>query len=253
MLKQAIEIAFAAGKILVDKLNSDFTITQKGSIDLVTDADLASETYIIKELKKAFPTHGIHAEESGRAATSEVLIWYVDPLDGTTNFAHRFPYFSVSLALVRGSEVILGVVYNPVSKECFTAELGKGAYLNGKRIVVSKTPTLQESLLVTGFSYSVTTDANDNLQTFAQVTKASQGVRRLGSAALDLCGVACGRLDGFWERKLATWDMAAGALIASEAGAHLSTCSGKPYSVLGHDVCATNGLIHAELLEMLAE
>lgn len=251
MLEKAKRIAMEAGNILVDKLNSDFTITQKGSIDLVTDADLASEKYIVEALQKVFPEHGIYAEEGGRASSESDLIWFVDPLDGTTNFAHRVPYFSVSLALIKGKEILLGVVYNPLSGECYTAERGKGAFLNGEKITISKTASLQKSLLVTGFSYSITTDTNDNMKTFEKVTKASQGVRRMGSAALDLCYVACGRFDAFWERRLQTYDMAAGALVVLEAGGQLTNCSGEPYDVLGNEIYASNGLIHEELLQIL--
>ena len=251
MLEKAKRIAMEAGNILVDKLNSDFTITQKGSIDLVTDADLASEKYIVEALQKVFPEHGIYAEEGRRASSEGDLIWFVDPLDGTTNFAHRVPYFSVSLALIKGKEILLGVVYNPLSGECYTAERGKGAFLNGEKITISKTASLQKSLLVTGFSYSITTDTNDNMKTFEKVTKASQGVRRMGSAALDLCYVACGRFDAFWERRLQTYDMAAGALVVLEAGGQLTNCSGEPYDVLGNEIYASNGLIHEELLQIL--
>lgn len=251
MLARAKQIAFSAGEIVLEKFASDFKISKKGTIDLVTDADLAAEKHIIHELKTYFPEHGVLGEEGGRIESLNDLVWIIDPIDGTTNFAHGFPYFSVSIALAKGSEVLLGVVYNPVTQECFSAERGYGAYLNEEPIQVSTTTKLQDSLLVTGFSYNINAGAEDNMKSFAEATKASRGVLRIGSAALDLCQVASGRLDAFWERELEPWDMAAGSLIVLEAGGTLTTCSGQEFEVYGNNIFASNGLIHAELQNIL--
>jgi myo-inositol-1(or 4)-monophosphatase len=252
VIRKATTIALAAGEILTAKLRTGVTIHHKGRIDLVTDADRASEAYIVKELQEAFPTHGILGEEGARIEGASDFLWVIDPIDGTTNFAHGFPYFAVCIGLVKGGEVILGVVHNPVSQECFVAERGNGAFLNGKKIAVSRQAVLRESLLTTGFPYDIATTAEDNMKSFEYTNKATQGVRCLGSAALDLCQVASGRLEGFWERSLHPWDIAAGSLIVSEAGGRVSSCAGQEFRALGHEICATNGLIHEELLEILA-
>lgn len=251
MIKQATQIALDAGEILIEKRAAGLTIEHKGSIDLVTDADRASEKYIVEQLKKSFPHHGILGEEGTRVEGSSDFLWVIDPIDGTTNFAHGFPYFSISLGLLRGDEVVLGVVYNPVTKECFAAELGSGAFLNGERISVSKIETLHESLLASGFPYDIATTKEDNIKSFEIATKVSQGVRCLGSAALDLCHVAVGRLEGFWELSLHPWDIAAGSIVVTEAGGRVSGCRGQKFRPLGHEVCASNGRVHDELLALL--
>lgn len=253
LIERARQIAFDAGSILTAKLKSGITVEYKGSIDLVTDADRASEKYIVEEIQRLFPDHGILGEEGARVKGSSDFLWVIDPIDGTTNFAHAFPYFSVSMGLLKAGEVILGIVYNPVSEECFAAERGSGAYLNGEKITVSQKGAVQESLLATGFPYDIATTDKNNISTFGLATKASQGVRCLGSAALDLCQVASGRIDGFWERALNPWDIAAGSLIVTEAGGRVSDCHGQDFNALGHDICATNGLIHAELVNILAK
>ena len=245
------EVAQQAGEILVSKLQQGFSIEQKGRIDLVTDADRASEKYIVERLTKMFPHHSICAEEGGWTEKSSEFVWFVDPLDGTTNFAHGFPYFSVSVALAQGGEVVLGVVYNPASRECFVAERGSGAFLNGERINVSKHTRLLDSLLITGFPYDIATNPDNNMRAFEQAYKASQGVRRNGSAALDLCQVACGRVEAFWEKYLQPWDMAAGSVIVAEAGGQISDCKGERFVPLGTEILASNGLVHGELLEIL--
>ncbi len=252
MIHKATNIALAAGVILKEKLKAGVTIHHKGRIDLVTDADRASEEYIVKELQKVFPSHGILGEEGARIEGTSDYLWVIDPIDGTTNFAHGFPHFSVSLGLLKGEEVVLGIVHNPMNQECFVAERGSGAFLNGEKIVVSKQTALQESLLTTGFPYDIATTAENNLKSFELTNKVSQGVRCLGSAALDLCQVAAGRLDGFWERSLHPWDIAAGSLVVTEAGGKVTKCDGQAFRALGHEVCATNGQIHEELLEILA-
>lgn len=245
------DIALGAGEILVQKLHSGVSVEAKGSIDLVTDADKASEAYVVEALRKRFPRHGILAEEGGRTEGSSDYLWVIDPLDGTTNFAHGFLYFCVSIALVKGEEMVLGVVYDPVRRECFVAEKGSGAFLNGRRITVSRASTLHSSLLATGFPYEIATTERNNLEPFGRVNKASQGVRSLGAAALDLCQVAAGRLDAFWELVLQPWDLAAGGLMVLEAGGTVTGCAGEKFSPLGHDVCASNGLVHAELLQLI--
>ena len=253
MIEQATQIALDAGKILTTRLKKGITIQHKGTIDLVTDADRASEEYIVGQLRAAFPNHGILGEEGAKVEGTSDFLWVIDPIDGTTNFAHGFPYFSVSLGLVKGDEVVLGVVYNPMTEECFVAQRGNGAFLNGKRIAVSAQATLQESLLTTGFPYDIATTTADNMESFALASKATQGVRCLGSAALDLCQVASGRLEGFWERSLQPWDIAAGSLIVAEAGGQVTGCGGQRFSATGHEICATNGLIHDDLVQLLTE
>lgn len=251
MLDSVKEIAFGAGDILVQKLQAGVSIEYKGSIDLVTDADKAAEKYVVEELRKRFPSHGILGEEGSRIEGSSDFLWIIDPIDGTTNFAHGLPYFAVSLGLVKAGEMVLGVVYNPIARECFVAEKGSGAFLNDQKITVSKPNTLHTSLLATGFPYDVATTKQDNLAAYERATKASQGVRCMGSAALDLCQVAAGRVEAFWERSLQPWDIAAGALIVLEAGGQISSCTGESFDPLGHEVCASNGLIHDELLRLI--
>lgn len=251
MIEQVREIALGAGQIVIEKLSSGFAVERKGSIDLVTDADLAAEKYIIGQITKLFPKHSICAEEGGTIEKAGEFIWFIDPIDGTTNFAHGFPYFSISLGLVKNNETILGLVYNPVSGECFLAERGSGAFLNDEQIKVSTETKLQNSLLLTGFPYDVATTEKNNLRAFNKATKATQGVRSLGSAALDLCQVACGRFEAFWELSLQPWDLAAGSLIVTEAGGKISNCDGGQFSVRGNEILASNGLIHDELIQTL--
>ena len=251
-IRKVEEIALNAGKILLEKLQSGVLVEKKGAIDLITDADRASEEYILQELKKHFPESSILAEEQGLSqGVDQGSLWVVDPLDGTTNFAHGFPYFSVSIALISAGELRMGVVHNPVSGELFSAEKGQGAYRNGEKIHVSASESVQNSLLVTGFAYDVASRADDNMYEFEQVMKASQGVLRLGSAALDLCNVACGRLEGFWERGINVWDIAAGALVVLEAGGRTSMYSGESLDPFAREIVATNGLIHDKLLSLL--
>lgn len=254
LLERTKEIVLLAGEILINKMESGFTITKKGSIDLVTDADKAVEEFLIEKLTQEFPGSAFYAEEQGWVAgEKDADVWIIDPIDGTTNFAHGFPYFSISVALARGGEIILGVVYNPVWKECFTAEKGQGAHRSGRPIHVSTTSDLQNSLLVTGFPYDIKTTAADNMAEFARTTRLTQGVRRTGSAALDLCNVACGRFDGYWEQNISLWDVAAGALILQEAGGKVTDFYGKPLTNEVENILATNGLIHDELFAALHE
>jgi myo-inositol-1(or 4)-monophosphatase len=257
--KVAIRAALEAGKILRKNFGRINRVGHKGEIDLITEIDLKSEQRIVKILKKEYPDHEILAEEGAgwnRPVVSEANLnaeykWLIDPLDGTTNYAHGFPCFAVSIALERIGKVILGVVYEPLREEVFTAEKGKGAYLNKKRISVSKTKKISDSLLATGFAYDVHESLENNLNHFSNFTLRAQGVRRAGSAALDLCYVASGRFDGFWEMKLKPWDMAAGSLIVKEAGGKITDFKGGPFNIYSKEILASNGRIHGEMAKVL--
>ena len=249
-LDAAIAIAQEAGQVLMAHRGVSFEL--KGDYDLVTAADRASEQLVIKRLRERFPKHGIVAEEGGRAEMEAELRWYVDPLDGTTNFAHGFPMWNVTLALAQRGEVIAGVVYDPLNRELFAAERGAGARLNGAPIHVSKAPTINDSLLSTGFP-SRRRHQNVNIHFYYQLAMLSHGVRRGGSAAIDLAYVSCGRLEAFWEFGLNPWDMAAGTLLVEEAGGRVSGMRGEPLDIEGQYVVADNGLVHGELLELFAE
>jgi len=251
-LNTAVEIAREAGALLAQLFDHPHEISYKRPSDLVTDADRRSEALIVDRLRTHFPGHAIVSEEGGGHETSSDYCWYVDPLDGTTNFAHGFPVFAVSLGLVYRSEIIAGVVYDPVREELFAAERGAGARLNNKRIRVSKVGSLSESLLATGFPPSA--DNNDlNLQLFSRLMQLSHGIRRPGSAALDLCFVASGRLEGFWELKLNPWDKAAGSLVVTEAGGRVSDLAGGPFKLLGDEILSSNGLVHDEMCQVFTE
>lgn len=249
-LDTAICIAREAGQVLMAHRGVDFEL--KGDYDLVTAADRASEQLIVKRLRERFPAHGIVAEEGGRAEMQAELRWYVDPLDGTTNFAHGFPMWNVTLALARRGEVIAGVVYDPLNRELFAAERGAGARLNGARMRVSKARAVNDSLLSTGFP-SRKRHQSVNIHFYYQLAMLSHGVRRGGSAAIDLAYVACGRLDAFWEFGLNPWDMAAGTLLVEEAGGRVSGMRGEALDLDGRYVLADNALVHDELLDLFAE
>ncbi len=249
-LDAAIEIAREAGQVLLAHRGVGFEL--KGAYDLVTAADHASEHLVLKGLKERFPHHGIVAEEGGRAEMHSELRWYVDPLDGTTNFAHGFPMWNVTLALARNDEVIAGVIYDPLNRELFAAERGAGARLNGAPIRVSKTSVLNDSLVATGFP-SRKRHQNVNIHFYYQLAMLTHGVRRGGSAALDLAYTACGRLEAFWEFGLNPWDMAAGTLLVQEAGGKVSGMGGEPLDLHGRYLLADNGLIHQETLALFAE
>jgi myo-inositol-1(or 4)-monophosphatase len=249
-LEVAITAARQAGAIVREGYGEAVHITHKGAIDLVTETDKRSEAAILATLRGAFPGHAIHSEESGRAAGDEYE-WLVDPLDGTTNFAHKFPLFSTSIALTFQRRLIVGVVYDPLRDELFSAEAGQGARLNGAPIHVSGTSALGQALLSTGFPYDVRTNSNNNLAEFTRFQMAAQGVRRTGSAALDCSWVAAGHLDGFWELRLNPWDVGAGALIAREAGGRVTTYAGDE-DFLGKDsIVVSNGMLHDEMLKVL--
>jgi myo-inositol-1(or 4)-monophosphatase len=250
-LHQAVAAAKNAGALQKERLWSDLDISFKGEIDLVTEVDRSCEELIVASLKEAFPEHGFLAEEGSSQQGSLPYKWIIDPLDGTTNFAHGFPWFCVSIALEHQGEVLLGVIYHCMMDELFTAVRGGGAFLNGSRIRVSTRQPLRRSLLATGFPYDRTRDNENNFDNFINFQLAARAVRRAGAAALDLAYVAAGRLDGYWECKLKPWDVAAGSLLVTEAGGELTNHEGLPYSVYDHRILASNGVIHREMLEVL--
>jgi myo-inositol-1(or 4)-monophosphatase len=240
-------IAREAGALLMEYFRQHVKIEYKGEADLVTVADRKAEILIRERIQSRWPAHEILGEEQGLAETGSDYRWYVDPLDGTTNFAHGFPVFCVSLALEHKGKRVAGVIYDPTRDELFAAELGSGAFLNGQPIQVSKTASLAESLVATGFP-SHKRHQNPNIFFYHQITLKTHGVRRAGSAALDLCCVACGRFDGFWEFNLNPWDTAAGVLIVEEAGGRVTDFHGGAFQINSRETVASNGLIHAALL-----
>ena len=254
-LKHAKRIGIAAAykgqSVLLSHYGRVFKVNKKGAIDLITEADTGSEKRIIATIEKAFPDHTILSEESGLNKGKADHKWIVDPLDGTTNFAHQLGLFSISIAFSLSGDTVIGVVLSPVTGELFTAVKGKGAKLNGRPIKVSNSQPVSESLLVTGFPYDLIDCFNPLMTRFSKCLKASQGVRRLGSATMDLCFIACGRFDGFWEQNLKPWDTAAGELIAREAGAIITDFSNKPFDIYKNEILATNGKIHKEMLSLL--
>lgn len=249
--KTAIDAAKSAGLLLKRNIGRRHTIEFKGVIDVVTEMDIKAEDMIMKTIKARFPEHGILTEESFEQKSGSGYRWIIDPLDGTTNYSHGFPIFCVSIALEREGEIILGVVFNPMLNELFTAEKGKGAYLNSKRIRVSGISELTKSLLATGFPYDVRTSPDNNISHFANFAVRVQAIRRAGSAALDMCYVACGRFDGFWELKLKPWDTAAAMLIIKEAGGIVTDFKGSAFSLYSGETLASNGLVHDEMIEVL--
>ncbi|HYA16648.1 MAG TPA: inositol monophosphatase family protein [Bryobacteraceae bacterium] len=251
-IESAIEIAHEAGSLLRQYFERRVRFELKGDFDLVTEADRASEHLIIGRLKALYPDHAILAEEGGGFEKASGYRWYVDPLDGTTNFAHAYPVYNVTLALEKDGELILGVIFDPNRDELFTAEKGSGAYLNGRRIHVSKAPVLNESLFSTGFP-SRRRHLDVNIHFYHQLAMASHGVRRCGAAAVDLAYVACGRLDGFWEFGLSPWDMAAGKLLVEEAGGVCTDMKGQPHRLTGPHILTDNGLIHGEIVSLFEE
>jgi myo-inositol-1(or 4)-monophosphatase len=241
------KLAREAGALLLSYFGK-VAIEYKGDADLVTKADRSAEELIVARIRKQWPAHDLIGEEGSRTETGSDYRWYIDPLDGTTNFAHGFPVFCVSMGLEYKNELIAGVVYDPTRDEMFAAEKGSGSRLNAKTIHVSRTSRMAESLLGTGFP-SHKRHKNPNIQFYHQITLRSHGVRRAGSAALDLCYVASGRFDGFWEFNLNSWDTAAGVLVVREAGGRITNFSGEPFAIDSREVLATNGLLHAEMLK----
>lgn len=245
-------LAREAGAILRAGYSKEHQVDYKGVIDLVTEVDHQSEAYLLGEVRRDFPDHHIFSEESGVIQGSKEHIWYIDPLDGTVNYAHHIPLFSVSVAYAFGGKLTLGAVYDPMRDEMFIAERGKGATLNGERLQASAALDLQKSLLVTGFPYDAWNTEQDNFANFIKFGKLTQGVRRLGSAAIDLSYVAAGRFDGFWELALKPWDVAAGGLICEEAGVCITNVNGDAdYISPPQSILATAPGIHARMLEEL--
>jgi len=254
-------IAREAGALLREFYHRGVTTEYKGDVDLVTEADRASEALIVARLKEMLPSHGVYGEEGTRQGLENEFRWYIDPLDGTTNFAHGFPAFCVvmgcerrvpGLAADQDGEMVAGVIYDPLRDEMFSAERGGGAKLNGKAIHVSKAKLLQESLIATGFP-SHKRHLNPNVHFYQEFTLRSHGVRRAGSAALDLAYVACGRLDGYWEFKLNPWDTSAGYLLVEEAGGVVTHFDGGTFTLDSREVFATNGLIHQEMKDLFED
>lgn len=249
--QEAEDAARLAGELLRAHRDSVGEISFKGVVDLVTDTDRRSQALIVNRLSERFPGHDFLAEEGLSEERGSEFRWIIDPLDGTTNFAHGLPVYSISIALERRGEIGMGVVFDPTREEMFTALRGRGAELNGRRISVSSTPDLDHSLLATGFPYDVRESRENNLDHFADFAVRAQAVRRCGSAALDLCYVACGRFDGFWEIKLAPWDVAAGILMIFEAGGRVTDFSGERLDTTGKETVASNGRIHESLIQVL--
>jgi len=254
-LSEIERLAREAGAILRAGYSKEHQVSYKGIIDLVTEVDHQSEAFLLGEVQRNYPNHHIFAEETGIIQGNDEHIWYIDPLDGTVNYAHHIPIFSVSIAYAFQGKLALGAVYEPMRDEMYVAERGKGAYLNGKPLHASAVNELQKSLLVTGFPYDAWNTEQDNFANFIHFGKLTQGVRRLGSAALDLCYVAAGRFDGFWEMSLKPWDVAAGGLICREAGASITNVKGEedfispPQSV----VASAPGIHELILQELHAE
>lgn len=255
MLNFAINVARDAGGVLVDRLGRALQVSNKGDIDLVTEADLASEKLIIERIRSHYPRHSILAEESGASEittgnTAAEWKWIIDPLDGTTNYAHGYPCFCVSIGLERAGKLELGVVYDPLRNEMFAAERGQGATLNERPVRVSTVDELNRAMLCTGFPYNVR-ERPDFARDFSNFTMKAQAVRRDGSAALDLAYIACGRFDGFWEDGLNPWDLAAGVLLIEEAGGKVSDFQGAPLDIYTPRVLATNGRVHQSMMAVI--
>lgn len=253
LLEVAVEAAREAGGFLQQSVGRVRTVeTKKGEVrNLVSEIDRGAEEIIIGIIRRHFPGHAILAEESGSSNTPHEYRWIIDPLDGTTNFLHGLPIFSTTIGVEKKGEIVAGVTYNPNLNELFTAERGSGAFLNGKRITVSTTPDLISSLLVTGFPYNIAENPDHAAEHFRNLLFEARGIRRLGSAAIDLAYVAMGRFDGFWEVSLNPWDMAAGILLVGEAGGKISDFAGTPTTIYRKQILATNGPIHDAVIEVL--
>ena len=247
----AVKAAYQAAGILRSRFGNISRIHKKDAVEIVTEADTESEKEIISSIRARFPQHSILSEEAGLEDGNDEFRWVIDPLDGTVNFAHQVPIFCISIALTYRDDIVLGVVLNPVDGELYTALRGQGSQLNGRPIRVSTPTAVSESLLVTGFPYHIREEFEPIMTRYGNCLKASQAVRRLGSAALDICYVACGRFEGFWEQFLKPWDTAAGALIAAEAGASVTTFSDRPYKPGNQEILVTNGHIHEEMIGLL--
>jgi myo-inositol-1(or 4)-monophosphatase len=251
-LETAVDIAREAGALLSTYFERRIAFELKGDFDLVTEADRASERLVVERLRSHFPSHSIVAEEGGGHEGSSGYRWYVDPLDGTTNFAHGYPVYNVTMGLELDGEMLVGVVFDPNRQEMFSAERGAGAYLNNRRIRVSAAKRLEDSLVSTGFP-SRKRHLNVNIHFYHQMAMATHGVRRSGSAAIDLANVACGRLEAFWEFGLNPWDMAAGILLVTEAGGRCTDMKGGPHSLTGPHLLTDNGAVHQQILDLFGE
>ena len=254
LLETAKSAARIAGDILKEGFGTTFKIDNKqGRNNLVTEYDYASEKAIINHIKSIFPNHKFLAEESGSTGSKneDEVIWVIDPLDGTVNFAHSIPIFSVSIAALYRGELLCGVIYQPLLDELFYAGKGKGSFLNDRQISVSPSDDIHTSLLVTGFPYNVDKNPYNCVDTFVKIVLNGIPIRRLGSAALDLAYVACGRFDGFWEADLHPWDLAAGVIIVEEAGGKVSKYDGKPFNIYDITILATNGIIHEQIMDVI--
>ena len=252
-LSFAMAIAGEAGLLLKSKLNDRHTVDFKGEIDIVTEADRMSEAIILSAIHEQYPGHDVLSEESAATRNGSSFRWIIDPLDGTTNYAHGYPVFCVSIALEREGEVCLGVVFNPMLDEMFTAEKGGGAYLNGGRLAVSGTAILSHGLLATGFPYDIRVSKDNNINYFVEMALKARAIRRAGSAALDLAYVAAGRFDGFWELKLSPWDTAAASLLVREAGGIVTDLFGAPFALLSPHVLASNGVLHEDMMAVFRQ
>jgi myo-inositol-1(or 4)-monophosphatase len=251
-LEVAVKAALAAGEYLCRQIHRTRQVDYKGVVNLVTDCDRQSQKIILSVIGQAFPDHGFLAEENGHRVTGrEEYCWLIDPLDGTTNYAHGLPIFCVSIALEKEGELLVGVVYDPMRQELFQAIKGQGARLNGRRLKVSQTSSLNLSLLATGFPYDLRKSPVNNLVHFENFLFRVQAIRLCGAAALDLAYVACGRFDGFWELKLNPWDVAAGSLLVEEAGGRVTDFKGTKIDLAAGEIVASNGLIHASMLKIL--
>jgi len=249
----AINLARDAGNLLKEKFNSKHEVHYKGEINLVTEADKMSEDLIIAAINSSFPDHGILSEESPAQNSQAMLRWIIDPLDGTTNYAHGYPVFCVSIALENEGVIVLGVIYDPLREDMFVAERGKGAYLNGKKLKVSPTATLSRSLLATGFPYDIRMSKDNNLNYFNLMAVEAQAIRRAGAAALDIAYLAAGRFDGFWELKLKPWDTAAGCLMVEEAGGVISDIAGQKWHLQSPNLLASNALIQDQMMDVFRQ
>lgn len=254
MIDKIIEISREAGEIIREGFGKKLTLEYKSNVsDFVTNIDKAAESKIIEFIKKEYPTHNIIAEESGDDSKGSKYTWVIDPLDGTMNFAHGLPIFSVSIAVMKNSEIISGVIYDVMNNIFYSAEKGSGAFQNGNKIIVSKNMDLEKSLLVTGFPYNIKDNPDNAVERFNSFLMNSRGVRRLGSAAIDLCYVANGTFDGFWEVNLHPWDMAAGILLVAEAGGRITNFKNEKIDIFTKQLLATNGKVHDRMIEVLNE
>ncbi len=250
-LDTAVRAAKEAGALLASRFRQSLTIEMKGAINIVTDLDRASEELIKQIITVRYPDHAFKAEEGTETNNGSPYLWLVDPLDGTTNYAHGFPFYCVSVALVREGKLLAGCIYNPNLDECFTAERGAGAFLNGRKIKLSTVDKLGSAFLATGFPYDIRESDETNLREFGAFALSSLAIRRAGSAALDLAYTACGRFDGYWEQKLSPWDIAAGILMVEEADGRVTSWDGGRYDISRGEILASNGLIHEEMIEVL--